>query len=72
MLFTTGIWDSLGARSEGQPAKRPSWHTKLVVVWIRSKHLTTHYPEVQLQILVLFDKHVRNESYFRKHTNPHL
>lgn len=43
--FTTGIWDSLGARSEGQQAKLPSWHTKLVVVWIRSKRLTTHYPE---------------------------
>lgn len=49
VLFTTGIWDSLGARSEGQQAKHPSWHTKLVVVWISSKHLTTHYPELQLQ-----------------------
>lgn len=40
--FTTGIWDSLGARGEGQQAKHLSWHTKLAVVWIRSKHLTTH------------------------------
>ena len=58
--FTTGIWDSLGARSEGQQAKHPSWHTKLVVVWIRSKHLTIHYPELHLQSI--FDKHKRNEK----------
>ncbi len=68
--FTTGIWDSLGARSEGQQAKRPSWHTKLVVVWIRSKHLATHYPELQLQSL--FDKHKWNNAYFRKCINLNL
>lgn len=44
--FTTGIWDSLGARREGQRAKYPNWHTKLVVVWIRHKHLRTHYSDV--------------------------
>lgn len=53
--FTTGIWDSLSARSEGRQAKRPSWHTKLAVLWIRSKHLATNYPELLLQSL--FDKH---------------
>lgn len=46
--FTNGIWDSLGARRQGQQAKRPSWHTKLAVVWIRSKHLATHYPKLQI------------------------
>lgn len=55
--FTTGIWDSLGARSEGQQAKHPIWHTELAVVWIRSKHL-----KLQLIILNLqksfSDKHV--------------
>lgn len=56
--FTTGIWDSLGACSEGQQAKHLSWHTKLAVVWIRSKHLTTHYPDLQS----LFNKHLRRIS----------
>ena len=50
--FMTGIWDSLGARSEGQQTKHPSWHTKLVLVWIRSKHLKTHYSKLQLKSLV--------------------
>lgn len=39
--FTTGIWDSLGACSVGQQAKPPSWHTQLVVVRKRTKHLTS-------------------------------
>lgn len=50
--FTTGIWDSLCARSRGQQAKRPSWHTKLGGVWIRSKRRATHYPELQSKVLL--------------------
>lgn len=38
MLFTTGIWDSPGACSEGQQAKHArAWHTELAAVW-RSNH----------------------------------
>lgn len=51
--FPTGIWDSLGACSEWQQAKHLSWHTKLAVVGIRTKHLTNHYPELQST----FDEH---------------
>lgn len=47
--FTTGIWDSLSARSEGQQAKRPIWHTELAVVWIRSKHLKSQLIILNLQ-----------------------
>lgn len=47
--FTTGFWDSLGARSEGQQDEPPSWHAEWASVWIRSKQLTTHYSELRLQ-----------------------
>lgn len=51
--FTARIWDSLSARCEGQQVEHLSWHTKLSMVRIRSKYLTTHYPELQC----LFTEH---------------
>lgn len=38
--FTTGIWDSPGACSEGQQAKHLRWHTKLAAVRRRSNRRT--------------------------------
>jgi len=41
--FTTGIWDSLGAHSKRQKAKKPSWHTELVVAMDKKHNL---YPKL--------------------------